>query len=80
MTMKMMTKASEVQLKIINIKLLHLNHQLLNQRIKLKFNINTQDPQNAKTRQQYKPFSTHQIERTIEPIPREAKLQNKFQR
>lgn len=29
---------------------------------------------------QSKPFSTHQIQRTIEPIPREAKLQNKFQR
>lgn len=75
-----MTKASEVQLKIINIKLLHLNHQLLNKRIKLKFNINTQDPKMRKQDKQYKPFSTHQIQRTIEPIPREAKLQNKFQR
>lgn len=36
MIMIMMTKASEMQLMIPNIKILHLNHHLLNQRIKPK--------------------------------------------
>lgn len=59
-TMLMMSKASEVQHKIPNIKLLHLNHQLLNKIIKLK-----KQHKHLRT-SKCKPFSTDQIERIIE--------------
>lgn len=47
MMIMMMTKASDMQLMIPNIKILHLNHHLLNQRIKPKLKTNTKEIQNA---------------------------------